>query len=322
MGESHIIKHTGAKRYSGYNFSQLQSGPSASHALVLEDDDYDAAITKELLENFCSKKYTVRRVRILDDAIRQLSNSHFEIILVDMNLPDSAGIETVQKIVQAAPDAPIIVLTGSDEEALAASALHAGAQDYLPKSALNNQALDRIIRYSVCRKSKESDLPSKVYANNKMNLVSKNYIEDRWARAAARSKAAGCKLGVMIADIDDLKTINNNFGFDAGDIVLQDFTAKLSGCVRETDLVARIGSDEVVIVLEAIRRKSEMSATRQMLMDSANGNVSYNGRGVSYTAKVGGVLYDPQKYESLFSVIKRADAELIERDLIRAVIPA
>jgi len=109
--------------------------------LLLEDDAYDAATTIELLEKFTSRPFKVTRVQYLKDAVTLVKELDFKIALLDMELPDSSGLMAVRKVVQANKRTPIVVLTGSEDNELALDAMRMGAQDFLPKSQLNNKAL-------------------------------------------------------------------------------------------------------------------------------------------------------------------------------------
>jgi len=89
------------------------------------------------------------------DAETHLANFSTDIILLDLGLPDSQGLEAVQRARAAAPNTPLVIITGLDEETLAAQALHAGAQDYLIKGQVETRALTRALRYAIERKVME-----------------------------------------------------------------------------------------------------------------------------------------------------------------------
>ena len=120
--------------------------------LLVENNDLDAAITRELMENCGSRDYTVERVKILKDAVRLISRKDYGIALVNMNLADSSGLDTIRQVVAANPQVPIVVLSGDDDLDTAVEALRAGAQDFLPKSQLDSQTLQRVVAYAIQRK--------------------------------------------------------------------------------------------------------------------------------------------------------------------------
>jgi PAS domain S-box-containing protein len=118
------------------------------HALLVEDDDAYVGMLRRELADESAAPVTLERVRSLSDAITRLSTSEFDAVLLDLGLPDSSGLETFGGLQRAAGDTPIVVLTASDDDGLALAAVHAGAQDYLVKSATDAQLLGRSLRYA------------------------------------------------------------------------------------------------------------------------------------------------------------------------------
>ena len=102
----------------------------------------------------CSRplKFAVESVGSLSEAIECLTNREYDIVIADLGLPDSSGIETVQKLKRVIPDTPIVVLTGMGDEEMGLSAIRNGASDYLVKSLPLNILLVRTIIYAVERR--------------------------------------------------------------------------------------------------------------------------------------------------------------------------
>jgi len=279
-------------------------------ALILEDDEFDAAVTQELLEKYCSREFAVERASELKDAVALLSRSDFNVALIDMNLPDSQGLETVRQAVQANPSVPIIVITGDEDLDTAIAALKIGAQDYLPKSLLDSKVLQRVIEYAVQRKLKEDTLTTKAYFDTLTGLANRALLYDRWCRSLARSQRSGKKAGLLIADIDSFKQVNDRFGHNAGDSVLIDFSESLKASVRQTDVVARLGGDEFVIVLENIEREDDVLQIRDTIVAKMPFAASDGPQTIPYTASIGCTISDPSLEEDLMAVLRRADSEM------------
>lgn len=280
--------------------------------LLLEDDDFDAAVTRELLEKCCKRPFTVQRCSMLLDACKHLSRGDYLAVLVDMNLPDSTGLNTVREIHKASPDAPIIVLTSTDDSEIAVGALAIGAQDYLPKTALDSRAIERCIQYAVSRKEKELDLTAKAFHDSLTGLGNRALLYDRWRRGLSRSRRAERKVGVLVVDVDDFKAVNDTYGHETGDTLLMHLSAKLKNSVRNTDIVARLGGDEFVIVLENVRSKEEVDAVRDKLMNTVSYATSSDNAKVPYTVSIGSAVIDPQDEEDLMHAMRAADTEMYE----------
>lgn len=125
--------------------------------LIVEDNPADVLLIKEHLNDISGECYETEEVETLADALRKISRSDFDVILLDLSLPDSKGFDTVRTVVSKFPQSVIIVLTGLQDEQLALQAVRYGAQDYLEKNSISSALLHRSISYSVERKKAMQD---------------------------------------------------------------------------------------------------------------------------------------------------------------------
>ena len=126
--------------------------PSSTHVLLIEDNPGDADLVRlRLVES--NPMVDVNCVNRLADGIASLKQNPPSLVLLDLNLPDSQGAETFRKLLEKAPDVPVVILSGQNDEALAIKALHQGAQDYLVKGGLTSAELDRAMRYAIERQA-------------------------------------------------------------------------------------------------------------------------------------------------------------------------
>ena len=121
-----------------------------AHVLLIEDNPGDADLVRlRLVES--KPEVHVNCVPRLSDALACLDAETPSLVLLDLNLPDSHGAETFRRIMQKAPNVPVVILSGQDDEALATKAVHMGVQDYLVKGDITSKQLERAIRYAVER---------------------------------------------------------------------------------------------------------------------------------------------------------------------------
>ena len=122
-------------------------------ALLIEDNPDDAVLIERYLNSFRNIKYNLIHVERLAAGLESLKRIVFDVILLDLALPDGPmGIKTFEAVYAQAPHIPIIVLTGHDDDDQAVEAVHKGAQDYLVKGLVTGPALGRAIRYAIERK--------------------------------------------------------------------------------------------------------------------------------------------------------------------------
>ena len=121
--------------------------------LLLEDDPADARLVGQMLRRVKTTPFEVTVVTRLAEALARLSDpSAFDVVLADLGVPDSSGIQTLGALTEAAPSLPVVVLTGNDDDAVALEALKRGAQDYLVKGMGDAFILSRVVRYAIERK--------------------------------------------------------------------------------------------------------------------------------------------------------------------------
>jgi len=123
--------------------------------LLVEDNEGDVRLMKDLVAGAEGARMELSHVCRLGDALSRLVEESFDVILLDLSLPDSQGLNTVVLAHQAAQNVPILVLTGLDDQDLAIRALECGAQDFLVKGQFHGTRLLRAIRYAVARQDRQ-----------------------------------------------------------------------------------------------------------------------------------------------------------------------
>jgi PAS domain S-box-containing protein len=138
--------------------------------LLIEDNPLDVRLVKEYLEDSKSFAYQLTSAGSLEEGTEKSVTEEFDVVLLDLSLPDSRGILTFSNLKDRIPPIPIIILTGLNDQELAIHIMQHGAQDYLVKNQISTELLIRTIRYSIERKKSEKALCE---SENKF----RNYIE-------------------------------------------------------------------------------------------------------------------------------------------------
>lgn len=119
--------------------------------LIVEDNPGDSLLIKEYLGERQSISAEIMEAETLESALGLLAHYDFDVVLLDLSLPDSSGLDTVRRLITKFPEVPVIVLTGLQDEEIALQAVRYGAQDYLEKQLLSANMLYRSIMYSIER---------------------------------------------------------------------------------------------------------------------------------------------------------------------------
>jgi signal transduction histidine kinase/DNA-binding NarL/FixJ family response regulator len=123
----------------------------ALQILLVEDNAGDARLFREMFSHERPDSFKLTHVLRMHEAEIHLAKGGVDVVLLDMGLPDEHGLDSLRRVHVAAPDVAVIVLTGLDDEVLAAEAMREGAQDYLIKGQIENRALPRALRHAIER---------------------------------------------------------------------------------------------------------------------------------------------------------------------------
>src|SRR5664279_899993 len=123
------------------------------HVLLVEGGQIDARLLRGTLAGVQDTEFIITHVETLAKAQTQLADESFDIVLLDLGLPDCSGIEAFHRVHRLRPDVPVIVLTEADDSPLALDAMRAGALDHLLKHQIQTPGLERALRYAVRRLS-------------------------------------------------------------------------------------------------------------------------------------------------------------------------
>ena len=121
--------------------------------LLIEDDPGDMKLVSEMLNELETSRFHLHHAVSLNEGLDYLKENTFDLILLDIHLPDSNGLETLKRLHENVSNKPVIILTGIDDDTLGIKLMQIGAQDYLVKSDINPQILYRSIRYALERHS-------------------------------------------------------------------------------------------------------------------------------------------------------------------------
>src|SRR5687767_2958492 len=126
--------------------------------LLIEDNDDHVKFMRQLLASSETTAFDLHTAADVTRGIERLRDGGIQLILLDLTLPDSDGLETFIRVLEAAPDVPLIVLSGINDVALAVETVQLGAQDYLVKGHVDNHLLIRSMQYAIERKRTQLQL--------------------------------------------------------------------------------------------------------------------------------------------------------------------
>ena len=283
--------------------------PDQTRVLLVEGNAGDARLVREMLAEAGAVRFDLIRVSRLSDALKRLKEAEFDAVLLDLNLPDARGLQAIAPVSDTAPDVPIVVLSGLWDESLAVAAVQRGAQDYLVKGQGGASLLARSIRYAIERKQSEKYISYLAYHDGLTKLPNRRLLFDRLEQALALERRNQLTLALLFLDLDHFKHINDTLGHSAGDELLKSVAARLRGCVRQSDTIARIGGDEFAMILADIDRPDDARIFAEKILSALEAPFYVAGEELFVTASVGISLF-PDDAREAEALLRNADVAM------------
>lgn len=217
--------------------------------LLVEDNPADARLVRELLRD-CRGVFEVVHAGRLELALELATTQPVDVVLLDLTLPDSSGLETVRRACAAAPDLPIVVMTGIEDEDTALRAVAEGAQDYLVKGEIDPPLLQRSLAYAIERKAFARQLRHHALHDVPTGLPNRRLLLERLEAAALRHERQGTRFAVISISLDNLRAIHTSYGLALGDRWTSTVVERLLGLLQRGDTLARVGPEHLIALVE------------------------------------------------------------------------
>jgi diguanylate cyclase (GGDEF)-like protein len=225
-------------------YSEVAMEPRAIRVLVVEDNPADAQLVQNALSGSPQASYGVSRVERLSQALDFLECAPVDVVLLDLSLADSRGLQTYAALQQHNPDLPVVVLNDDDDERAAQQAVNSGAQDSLRKDRIDGELLCRSIRYAIERQRLLREMRALALHDELTGLFNRRGLTVAGETLVQVARREHCGIAAVYLDLDDLKRVNDTFGHDAGDRALWRFAQCMKESFRDSDVLGRIGGDE------------------------------------------------------------------------------
>jgi diguanylate cyclase (GGDEF)-like protein len=301
-------------------------GPNCKKAKILivdDEEDLCEILAQVLREN----GYLADMTFTVSEAIEKIRNTRYELMITDMRLPDRSGIELLERAKKISPHTAVIILTAFPETETAVTALNNGAFSYLTKP-FSNKGLLSVVGAAFTKQNaflrqmqllerlrrKNTKLAKLSITDKLTGLYNRAYLEEILAREEIRSQRYRRPIAILMVDIDDLKYINDHFGHLKGDLVVKETAKLLQNTCRASDIVARYGGDEFVILLPETTEKGASSVTASLRKAVNEWNAHNSDQGLTLNLAFGYACR--QDGISLIDVLNQADANMYE-DKIR-----
>jgi len=278
------------------------------NVLLIEDNPGDARLIREMIAEDPGAPFELHCAERLSHGLDFLASRPAGLVLLDLSLPDSLGLETFAKVFAHSPAVPIIVLTGTDDATVALKAVQGGAQDYLVKGKLDRELLVRSMQYSIERKRYQVQIEHQANYDALTGLPNRTLLHDRLRQAVFAQRRVRA-IAVVFIDLDRFKFVNDSLGHGAGDELLKQMSERLRSVLRDGDTVARLGGDEFVLILNDQHNEEIVFRAMQRIMARINEPMIVEGKELYVTCSAGISLH-PQDGPDVDTLLKNADVAM------------
>lgn len=290
----------------------------AKKVLMVDDNPGDVRLVQYMLSETTQMNFELISASKLSAARGILDKKNdIDLILLDMMLPDAAGFDSLINIRTWTSDVPIIMLSTIDDEDMSVQAVQLGAQDFLVKSYLTAPLLVRALRYALERDVLQKHLYHLNYLahhDHLTGLPNRAYFQDRITNSISWSRRHQRPLVLMLLDMNDFKAVNDNFGHQAGDLLLTEVALRLRSVLRETDCVARLGGDEFALILGDVCMSADAEIVAKKIQNVMVPDFLLNGQKVNTSVSIGISQY-PEDGLDFESLVMSADRSMYKAKL-------
>ena len=280
--------------------------------LYVEDDMDHAVLIRELLEEIKNVHYKLTHVQRFDEALLEIDNEDYDIVLLDLSLPDEQGVNTVARVCEQAPDIPVVVISGTDDETMAIKALQKGADEYLVKGKVKSHSLSRILRYAIMRHKGRVELQSLSLVDDLTGLYNRKGFMLFAQQQLSLSVRAKRGMILFFIKLNGLKEIKDKSGHQSGDLALIETASILKEVFRDSDIVGRHAEDEfTAIAIESFDANNEIIIKR--LQDDLYSSNKQANRLYELSLSIGTAYYDTEELCSIEKLINRAEVSMNEQ---------
>lgn len=286
----------------------------APRLLLVEDSPDHAVLMRHIFERGDGVEgFSVSHAWTLAEACRELEQGEYDVVLLDLSLPDSDGLDTVDRGIAAAKDTPVVVMTGHDDEELAVQAVRRGAQDYVVKGRVQPGHLPQTVRMALerhrvlleLRRARRRDRRL-AFRDPLTRLPNRGLFLERLEEDLRYASRYGHALALLFLDLDDFKPVNDVLGHEAGDQVLVSVADAIRESIRESDAVCRYGGDEFLVALRKIESPEDAALVAEKIRSAIHRTVQVQGERIRPEASIGIALF-PEHGPDARALIRHAD---------------
>lgn len=284
--------------------ASLHSGPI--RVLVATGDEIAAARINAMIGELDADDIETDVATTFDDVVSSLMQRQHTVCLISDLACGRSGLDVLREADALGFDIPFIVLGSARERELDRKALHYGAADYLVKERLTADEIERAIRFSIERHRTTTALSRLAMFDDLTGLYNRSMFHELLRNAISRARRASRRLTLMFLDLDRFKYVNDTLGHRYGDLLLKEVAKRIRSCLRESDMVCRLGGDEFTLILEGALSHMDAATVARKVLTQVSAPYQLEGKECFVSVSIGIAVY-PEGAEDADTLIRNAD---------------
>ncbi len=269
--------------------------------LIVDDEE---SVSSFLVSLLSKRGHECQTARDGMEALEKIKKSSFDSAVIDVVIPLMDGISLTKELLKLYPNLPVMIMTGHADDHSAESAIGAGAREFIRKPFFIDEFILRFDKMIRDHRGEEALLALSL-TDELTGLYNRRrffVLTEQCLKVAIRTKKRSLLLYI---DMDDLKWINDHYGHNEGDHALIDLAGILKKTFRDSDIIARIGGDEFVVLLESTGENDEILMTR--LYENIKDHHAEGTRRYKLSISVGAAQFDSENPISIDELLSKAD---------------
>ncbi len=276
------------------------SEKKASVLLIEDNSELPLALSK-LMHSLVNSDFNLETTNLLSKGLSRLESGNIDLVLLDLPLANQQGLEAVRSIRERGSAVPVFVVDSSNNEKLGAQVRASGASEYVKRSELDSRQFLQSMRHALELKRLQSELKTTAKKlevveqklqsitdiDSLTEVLNRAGLERAFEEELQRAKRSGWFLTVVLIDCDNFARVNQSFGHGVGDVVLKELVGRIKDTLRPTDLVARIGGDEFLLLLPETRFAEGVLVAEKIRLAVAESPLRLASETVRITASLG-----------------------------------
>ncbi len=287
--------------------------PRKIKILCVEDDEEYLLFLKLMIEQGAHSEFSVDTAITSDDAIQKLAGNAFDVCFVDFRLEGkNTGLDVLRHFEGYKIDTAFVFLTAYAKKEWAFEAMSLGAMDYLTKAKFDQFEFEKTLSYVLFRKMSNEQLRLEATRDHLTGLGNRQLFNEQLQTTFHQAQREDQRFGALYIDLDGFKPVNDTYGHDVGDKLLQGISGRIVESTRKADVVARLGGDEFAVILAKLDSSKDATVqSKKIERKISTAPYIIDGHRITVGASVGTAVF-PDDTNNVNDLMRLADKRMYE----------